>query len=103
MKKGEGKMVKTHRSISTFEHRAESLERLSENFAVLLNWLLNYCHEQNIPITTEQTPKRLLNLILKEVKELNLDINPDFYLKTPSRRKVTDFRTDEDFTECDFI
>jgi len=96
--------VTCHRIDSGIEQKIACLERLSEDFAVLLMWLLNYCKEQNIPITSEAKPRLLLNKIMNEVKELNPEI-PNSYLtilKYKSDEKKQSNDSDDKVTEPQF-
>ena len=89
--------MKCHRDDSMSKQEIESLERLSEDFAVLFSWLLEYCKKHAIPITSEVTPRRMLTQIFNELKELNPNL-PSSYVtnRICNRRIVTPFDQKEE-------
>ena len=91
------------RQLDKLFHLLEETTEITDNFIL---WLTDYCDKHQIPFLEQTQLKSYIKLsrqILKETRNVltDLKLNSPRFLqhREPIRRKFTDRKSDEDFTE----
>lgn len=79
----------------------ERLVELAESVSAILVWLLRYCRGKNIPVKSEELPKRMLSRIMSTLSELKSMEKLSGLAPLLSDAILQGKRSDDNYTEPD--